>query len=178
MNKKTKGLAAIVLGGALVLGTGGTFALWHASDTIPGANVSTGHLTLQAAEFNWYVHNDGEWTTTPFDPSAETLVAGQSLLGLAGLGPALAGTYMVADLEFDVSVTMGDHTFQNGVAHNGITVEWTPNDWYEFSGLTPEDHYGRLFGLLVAVGPGNETQDVTVNIADIQMTLTQRAPVA
>ena len=180
MNKKTKGLAAIVLGGALVLGTGGTFALWHASDIILGADASTGHLTLDADHFDWNLEHfdeESELVVTPFDPGTETLFAGQTLVGVAELNPVLAGSFMVADLEFDISVTMGNHTFERGVPHNGITVDWADDSSTGFTGLIPGDSADRVY-VVVDVGSGNQTDNVTVNIAPIQVTLAQRAPTA
>ena len=182
MNKKTKGLAAIVLGGALVLGTGGTFALWHDSATIEAAQVSTGHLRLEAGEVLDWNLRDPDGNYTPFDPENETLVAGQRLIGTVALESALAGTYMVADLDWDVSVSIGDVEFTNGATHSDITVHF--GNYNGVTELTPASNLSDHLYVMIDVanrtplGSGPESQDVTLDIADIVVTLTQRAPVA
>lgn len=46
MNNKTKGWIAAGLGGALLLGTGGTFAMWSAGDSVLGGSIRTGNLAV------------------------------------------------------------------------------------------------------------------------------------
>ena len=79
MNKKTKGILAGVAGGALLLGAGGTFALWSDQATIPGGNITAGQLDVNAKELQWFdVSNDHgghlglgiDWDRIDFGPEA------------------------------------------------------------------------------------------------------------
>jgi alternate signal-mediated exported protein len=54
MNTKTKGIVAGVAGGALLLGAGGTFALWHDDAGVAGGIIRSGHLDVEAEDATWY----------------------------------------------------------------------------------------------------------------------------
>ncbi len=60
MNKKTKGVAAGIAGAALLLGAGGTFALWSDAEQLTGGTITAGTLDVEASELAWYdVSPDG-----------------------------------------------------------------------------------------------------------------------
>ncbi|MFE5307525.1 SipW-dependent-type signal peptide-containing protein [Isoptericola sp. NPDC056573] len=60
MNTRTKGIVAGVAGAALLLGAGGTFALWHDQGQVAGGVIRAGHLKVQAEETQWFdVSPDG-----------------------------------------------------------------------------------------------------------------------
>lgn len=54
MNKKTKGIVAGVAGGVLLLGAGGTFALWSDSERVPGGMITAGTLDIQTKPLEWF----------------------------------------------------------------------------------------------------------------------------
>ncbi len=55
MNTKTKGIVAGVAGAALLLGAGGTFALWHDEGQVAGGGViRAGHLKVVAEDTRWF----------------------------------------------------------------------------------------------------------------------------
>jgi len=54
MNKKTKGIVAGAAGAALLLGAGGTFALWSDAEHVPGGTITAGTLDIKATETQWY----------------------------------------------------------------------------------------------------------------------------
>ncbi|MFD6135360.1 SipW-dependent-type signal peptide-containing protein [Isoptericola sp. NPDC060257] len=54
MNTKTKGIVAGVAGAALLLGAGGTFALWQDQGQVAGGVIRAGHLKVQAEETQWF----------------------------------------------------------------------------------------------------------------------------
>ncbi|MBE9926717.1 hypothetical protein G8C93_12555 [Cellulosimicrobium cellulans] len=54
MNTKTKGIVAGVAGGALLLGAGGTFALWHDDAGVAGGEIRSGFLDVEAQEARWF----------------------------------------------------------------------------------------------------------------------------
>jgi alternate signal-mediated exported protein len=51
--KKTKALVAAGAGAAVLLASGATFALWQDTDSIAGAEVNTGSLSIDAGELEW-----------------------------------------------------------------------------------------------------------------------------
>ncbi|MFJ5693579.1 alternate-type signal peptide domain-containing protein [Arthrobacter sp. NPDC093125] len=76
MNKAIKGAIAAGAAGMLLLGGAGTFATWRDSATVDASTVSTGQLSLSAAE--------GKWTETaaplvPIDPETFQIVPGDSI---------------------------------------------------------------------------------------------------
>ena len=54
MNKKTKGTLAGIAGAALLLGAGGTFALWSDTADVDGGAFRSGNLDVQADGPRWY----------------------------------------------------------------------------------------------------------------------------
>lgn len=108
MNKKTKGWIAAGLGGALLLGTGGTFALWSDTATLRGGDISTGDLTLgnvTATAWEWaFVSNaidEGVQIGAAVDKD-DLLVPGDAIkttINLAGMD--LKGSTLVAELYID-----------------------------------------------------------------------------
>jgi len=54
MNNKKKALLSAALGASLLIGTGGTFALWQASTNLAGSPITTGEFALNAGSFTWY----------------------------------------------------------------------------------------------------------------------------
>jgi len=54
MNTKTKGIVAGVAGAALLLGAGGTFALWHDEGQVAGGVIRAGHLKVVAEDTRWF----------------------------------------------------------------------------------------------------------------------------
>ncbi|MFF2269348.1 SipW-dependent-type signal peptide-containing protein [Cellulosimicrobium cellulans] len=54
MNTKIKGVVAGVAGGALLLGAGGTFALWHDEAGVAGGTIRSGLLDVETQETRWF----------------------------------------------------------------------------------------------------------------------------
>lgn len=98
ISRKTKGAIAAVAGGALLLGTGATFAVWSASDTLTGNTITAGRLALNDANIVWEYSNDGNtWKNLPND---YLMIPGQTVRGTAAIDADLAGTDLTATLAF------------------------------------------------------------------------------
>lgn len=54
MNKKTKGIVAGAAGAALLLGAGGTFALWTDSEQVRGGTITAGRLDVKVTDPQWF----------------------------------------------------------------------------------------------------------------------------
>lgn len=92
MKKTTKGAVAIGAGTLLLLGGGGTLAVWNATETVDGGTVYAGALELSdITEGTWYypadaadpdaVDGDGLYELgDEFDPDADTVVPGDYLI--------------------------------------------------------------------------------------------------
>src|SRR5690606_13513118 len=98
MNNKTKGVIAGIAGLAL-LGGGTTFALWSDSDTISGATITNGQLSVTATgSMSWQDVSDA---TAPVDITSIgdfRMVPGDTLKGSQGLDIALEGDNLTATL--------------------------------------------------------------------------------
>lgn len=80
MNKNMKGAIAVGAATVLLLGGGGTLAVWNATATVTGGSISSGQLAISAASAtgDWY-HFDG--STDCADYAADTpLVANYTLV--------------------------------------------------------------------------------------------------
>jgi alternate signal-mediated exported protein len=82
MNKKTKAVVAGTAGAALLLGAGGTFALWSDHEQVRGGTITAGRLDVKAMEPRWYdVSQDRpdaqplglgiDWNTVDFGPESQ-----------------------------------------------------------------------------------------------------------
>ncbi len=145
MNKKTKGLVAGVAGGALLLGTAGTFALWSDEATVSGAAITGGAFDLEVDETTW---TWSDISGVPADPATDvptastvTLVPGKQLKGTTEITTTLDGHHLAADLTID-GVPAGD--------------EWLKVEWW-----LGENSLGSGTSTQVAA---NGTQELTVTI--------------
>jgi len=147
MKKTTKGAFAAGTAAVLLMGGAGTLAYWTDNDTVGGATITSGHLTLDASacqgNTGWQL--DGG---TAFDPSADTLIPGDTLTKTCNAVVNVKGTHFATvDIqatgpngalaapwdELTVAATVsGSPTGANGVAVNqgannvpvSITVTW------------------------------------------------------
>jgi alternate signal-mediated exported protein len=105
MNNRTKGVIAGIAGLALLTG-GTTFALWSDSATVTGGTITNGNLDVAAiGTLNWVdtsadradaghaITNLGTWRMVP----------GDVITGTQGLGVALEGDNLVANLVVDTT---------------------------------------------------------------------------
>lgn len=146
MQKKTKGLIAGVAGGALLLGSAGTFALWSDQTTLSHAAITGGAFDLEVKKTTW---TWSDISGIPADPAADepsdsvvTLVPGKQLQGTTEVTTTLDGHHLVADLTID-GVPVGE---------DWLKVEWELDGVPLGSGTSTR---------LAADG----TQDLTVTIA-------------
>ena len=107
MNKMTKGALATGLGVALLLGGGGTLAVWNDAATAQAGTIAAGNLDVEAKGGKWFV--DGvELTTEQW--AAYKIVPGQKLTYQQDLAVDLKGDKMQAELKVDgfQSLLQGD----------------------------------------------------------------------
>jgi alternate signal-mediated exported protein len=114
MNKMAKGALAIGVGAALLLGGGGTLAVWNDSETAAAGQIVAGELSLAPA-----ADGAGKWTNaagTPVDLAKYKVVPGDVLTYTQKLDVKLAGDLMKAKL------TMTSPTFTSNFTSADVTV--------------------------------------------------------
>ncbi|MCC3269664.1 alternate-type signal peptide domain-containing protein [Arthrobacter gengyunqii] len=111
-----KGALAIGVGAALLLGGGGTLAIWNDSETTAAGSITAGDLQLSPV-----VGGDGKWTNavgTVVDLNTYKVVPGDVLTYTQKLNVKLTGDLMTAKL------SMTQPTFVNGgFAAADVTVD-------------------------------------------------------
>lgn len=159
---------AVAAGGALLLGTGTTFATWVAQDTVAGATITTGRLAVAADELAWTdISPDGSGEAV--DLGSFELVPGDVLQGQATVHTELVGANLRADLS---------------LGHDAEVPEWlavdVSLDGAAQDGTVRVDH-SRSVPLVVTVAfPLEETQHMVeaVDLGTLTVTLSQVRPTA
>src|SRR5690606_180399 len=116
MNNKTKGVIAGIAGLAL-LGGGTTFALWSDSATVAGGTITNGNLEVAAIGALAWVDASSPRVDEDhtIDPATWRMVRGDVVEGTQGLGVALQGDNLVAELTVDAP---------EAVLATGVTVTY------------------------------------------------------
>jgi len=116
MNNKTKGVIAGIAGIAL-LGGGTTFALWSDSATVAGGTITNGNLEVAAIGTLAWVDASSPRVDEDhtIDPATWRMVPGDVVEGTQGLGVALQGDNLVAELTVDAP---------EAVLATGVTVTY------------------------------------------------------
>ncbi len=162
MNKFAMGGIAIGAGALLLLGGGGTFALWNDAANLNGGSVNSGQLKLDTTgyEGNWYHFDSAAHTVaayeaeTPIDTSTYTIVPQDKLVFIgSGLGLTAEG----GNLSFTVAV---DTT---GIAQSGFTVDTTFLGGLQEEGtpVLPTPTSGGVY----TINASNQTIDATLDAA-------------
>lgn len=123
MNKMTKGAIATGIGVALLLGGGGTLALWSDSEGSDAGTIAAGNLDLQTSvEGTWYSDLAG----TTVNISSHKIIPGETLTYSQELTLALAGN----ELEATVGITGTPKSSFNAntVRVTGITLKAQDGD--------------------------------------------------
>ena len=111
-----KGSAAIALGGALLLGGGGTLANWNASETTAPGTIVAGDLNVVNGVGTWKDRNE---VTIP-NIADYKVVPGDKLTFTQDLNVTLVGDKMAA------AITASGITPTNGFTAENVTVSTTP----------------------------------------------------
>ncbi|MBT0568284.1 alternate-type signal peptide domain-containing protein [Williamsia sp. CHRR-6] len=103
MNKKTKGVSAAAAASALLLGGAGSLAYWSDQETVSGANITSGALSLQPAGAGTW--KDGTGAT--IDTTTFKIVPGDTLTYTATYTVEAAGNNLQANLTADTTSITG-----------------------------------------------------------------------
>jgi alternate signal-mediated exported protein len=177
MNKTTKGALAAGAAGALLLGGAGSLAYWTATETVDGASVNSGTLTLtdsteggSCAEAPWKIDAGELPASADFDPATELLVPGDVITKTCTYTLGATGTHLRATL----GTTGGT---ASGALSSALTVSSTfKNGTTAVSEVTEADDGATLTAEISVTfqgASGNSTQAQTAALADYVVTLTQ-----
>jgi alternate signal-mediated exported protein len=187
MNTRTKGWIAAGLGGALLLGTGGTFALWSDAVTLSGGTAKAGALELTPSEdFGWEIV-DLTGAGVPVADDTVELVPGVRVVGTASVSALAYGDLMDATLSAEMTIAGEDVDVLAGMSEKVGEGDWlnveveatktgdiaTGEDYDITITLSLADEYQN--GNTGAQGY-SELPDQSVSVSDLAVTLTQNAP--
>lgn len=109
MNKLTKGALATGLGVALLVGGGGTLAVWNTSDKAEAGTIMSGNMTLTAGAGKWTNATDPK-KERPLDLTAYRVVPGDVLTFTQPVTVGLEGDLLKATLR-TTGLTSGNADF-------------------------------------------------------------------
>ncbi|MBD8043069.1 alternate-type signal peptide domain-containing protein [Arthrobacter sp. Sa2BUA2] len=172
MNKMAKGALATGVGVALLLGGGGTLAVWNQSQVVKAGTIVAGDLNLVAGE--------GAWTNaagTPVDPASYKVVPGDVLTYTQELDVTLVGDLMEAKLSLDGA----DNNFANADVSK-VVLENSEGVVLDAESLVPSDIPAdksvtatTTFAFNVATVNRDDAQN-TADFTALRYTLDQVAP--
>lgn len=116
MNKMTKGALATGLGVALLIGGGGTLAVWNDTAQANAGTIAAGDLKLAADPGTWTVN--GQKIT---DIKAYKIVPGQTLTFTQNVNVTLVGDAMKAKFEYN-GIPSSAGGFGNTLKPGAVTV--------------------------------------------------------
>lgn len=195
MNRNAKGAIAVGAATLLLLGGGGTFALWNTSSTVNAGTVESGHLTASPFTGSWVDQNGDAFapatdSAVPGDVLTYTATStisaeGQNLEFTAFIDPttiqaALAAGWTLNPADIDVSVTTASG-FTAAVAASGsdYSPAGLPTN-IDVIGLSAPTATGTLtysfkisFGSNSGAGVDNSTHDNTSVLDGLTLTVQQ-----
>lgn len=110
MNKMTKGALATGLGVALLIGGGGSLAVWNTSAQASAGQIVAGNMGLQAAAGTW-TNSAGTNVTTKMTAGTYRIVPGDTLSFTQPVSVTLSGDLMKAKLTVTDDALTTDRTF-------------------------------------------------------------------
>lgn len=167
MNKMTKGALATGLGVALLVGGGGTLAVWNNSAEAAAGTVVSGDMQLTAKTGTW---KNAQGTTIP-NVAAYKVVPGDKLTFTQPVAVVLDGDLLKANL----AVTRAAST-----SHLAISTPALTNDKGESVGTLDEKSDGTYTATVTVEFPstGTDSKNKTVDLGQLAFTLDQVAPSA
>lgn len=173
ISRKKQGMIAAVAGGALLLGTGATFAVWTDSETISGATITTGTLDLVPNEDAAWTYSgpgivggtvDGSFRMVPGH-----VVTGTNLVTVNLVGTELqaelttAGGDLPTDAPLTITWTLGDQTVTGANA--------------TFTGLDQADSGALSVRIEFTAGHAPQAgMNQVIDLAGLDVRLTQTVP--
>ncbi len=177
MKKASKGAVALGAGVVLLLGGGGTLAVWSSTQPISGGNVNAGHLGLVTDGTNtgcgsWQL-DSGEAAPLTYSPG-DPLVPGDVLTRVCDFTIQAEGNHLRATVGISAasfSGTDGDFGGDLVADVSGIEVNGSPA-----TSFTEADD-GQALTATVTVTfdstSGNGTQDLSTVLDNLSLTATQ-----
>lgn len=177
MNKFTKGAIATGAGIILLMGGAGTFALWNDSASVAGGTIESGTLTIDAAAGapgagSWSDVSNSSLPVSIDDIGEFLVVPGDVLEFTQSFVVGATGDNLEATLDVDDStIDWGDW---DGIASSSVTVNGG------VASITDADNGDTIVVTVTFTFPydntdQNATQGASVDLSDLEITLTQDA---
>lgn len=174
MNKTTKGAIAGAAGIVLLLGGAGTFALWNDSASVAGGDITSGTLSMtpDGAPVWEDVSADVAGNPSVIDPGAFLIVPGDTITMTQDVTIDASGDNLLAEF---------DYTYAEGTLPTGFSTDVE----VEVNGVVTANPADVSDGDVVTVVLTLEfdsatsdqvSQNATVNLNDIDVTVTQVRP--
>jgi alternate signal-mediated exported protein len=174
MNKLTKGAIAGGAGIVLLMGGAGTFALWNDSASVDGGTIASGTLGLESA-------GAGVWEDVSPDAVAPGVINPASFLTVPGDTLTYTQSFTI-DATGDNLVAEFDYSYAEGTLPTGFAtdVEVSVNGGAPVSGAVVVEDGDDVEVVLTLefdeATAGQVSQDETVDLAAIGLTVTQVRP--
>jgi alternate signal-mediated exported protein len=180
MHKIVTGTIASAAGVALLLGGAGSFALWNAQASSAATAVSSGTLTLEAAD-------DGTWTditngrAATIDPASVLMVPGNTYRFTQTLVVEATGDDLTAELTYAKQSITGDPGLiaatEKTLAVTSSTAAIAPTADSTVFTVSPSPGSSTVTVTFTIALPESATtgQDGTVDVGALTFTLTQTA---
>ncbi|GAA1131802.1 alternate-type signal peptide domain-containing protein [Citricoccus alkalitolerans] len=175
MKKMTKGAIVTGLGVALLLGGGGTLAVWNTSQTANAGSISTGAMSLTPSK--------GVWTTNLSqsaipDISAYRMVPGEKLTYTQDVAVGLEGDHLTAALSVDTDDVTSGFTNNLKLESFAVTPRGGTNVLIDSNTASApvEDGSYTASATLAFNANGIEDMSKTLDLSQVRYVLDQQAP--
>jgi len=178
---RTAAWLAGAAGVALLLGGGGTFALWRDTASIPGNRVATGALSVGAGA--------GDWTVTALDaadrpvgeavplPEGWLLVPGHRVEGTFPVAPELVGDNLTATLSAGPGVAGTHGELEVQLLSGGAVLDAVDGRHVLATDLVPGGPAPADLTVRITFPSGaTATTGDRLDLGDLTLTLEQNAP--
>lgn len=177
LNKVTKGALATGAGVLLLLGGGGTLALWNTDEGITAGTVTAGTLDLTADTGSWSVTNAAAGVTDQaIAIGTYRVVPGDVLTFTQTVDVTLEGDHMEATLAIDpgtVASTFGSSVVVSPVTMADSTGAAIPATLTESEADVKASATFRFSDAVLAGTAGNDGSGATYSFGDVKFVLTQ-----
>jgi alternate signal-mediated exported protein len=174
MNKLTKGAIAGGAGIVLLLGGAGTFALWNDSASVDGGTISTGTLTISGVGTAQWRDVSSDVTPSDVDDSF-VMVPGDTLTLSQDFTIEADGDNLFAEVDYDYTAPAGLPTGVTATlaVTNGATAVTAGTPVSVVDGDTIHVVLTLDFASSTS---GTTSQDASVTLDDVDLTVTQVRP--
>ena len=181
MKTRTKALVTGIAGLTMLIGTGGTWALWHDTGSLDLPNLTTGHLRFsdndhQGVEIRWFIGADGA-EPTPVTSEYPEIGTGYLLRAEVTVNPQLLGENLIASLAAAVSGIAEDQNIESVTVHvSGEDRSAFGTEYAVITGLEPGDLTVATIWVDFKFGEvSHDGEEPTLDLGHLELKLEQQS---